>query len=177
MNRTLPIISILILLLSCKSTKVNKESEFNMSNDSVNLYVFLGEKISVTRFDPNENPEEIIEIDSVTGDTLIYSNWVMDNGYRCKYKVLRNVYNEIGSDTVEFEAYDHYGRPAFEYYENVMLSLSFDKEENKYYHQKYIFDPIKKDENGKWEGLKGKSLEKLFTQQKNELKARGVFKK
>ena len=175
MNRTLPIFWILILLISCKSTKVSKESEFKMSNDTVNLYAFIGEKISVTEFDPNENAERI-EIDSITGDTLIFKSWVMDSGFRCKYKVLRNVYNELGSDTVEFEAYDHYGRPAFENYKNAMLYLSYNKEENKYYHQKYIFDPIKKDKNAKWKGLKGESIEKLFTEQKNGyLKARGVF--
>lgn len=62
MNRILQSIGILIMLISCKSTKVGKESELKMSNDSVNLYAFIGEKISVTEFDPNEI-NTIIEID------------------------------------------------------------------------------------------------------------------
>jgi hypothetical protein len=175
MNRILQILGILMILISCKSTKIGSESEFKITNDSVNLYAFIGEKLSVIEFDPNENNERI-EIDSITGDTLIFKNWVMDSGFKCKYKVLKNVYNELETDTVEFEAYDHYGRPAFENYENAILYLSYSEEDKKYYHQKYIFDPIKKDKNGKWKGLKGESVEKLFTEQKNGyLTARGVF--
>ncbi len=175
MNRILPILGVLIILISCKSTKVSQESEFKMSNDSVNLYAFIGEKISVIEFDPNENNKRM-EIDSITGDTLIFKSYVMDNGFKNKYKVIKNVHNELKTDTIEFEAYDHYGRPAFENYKNVLLYLSYNKEKNKYYHQKYIFDPIEKDKNGNWKGLKGESVEKLFTEQKNGyLSARGVF--
>ncbi|SHJ27804.1 hypothetical protein SAMN04488508_10724 [Aquimarina spongiae] len=134
MNRILQILGIIIILISCKSTKIGSESEigskseFKMMNESVNLYAFIGEKLSVIEFDPNENNERM-EIDSITGDTLIFKNWVMDNGFKCKYKVLRNVYNELETDTVEFEAYDHYGRPAFENYENAILYLSYSEEE------------------------------------------------
>jgi hypothetical protein len=146
-----------------------------MTNDSVNLYAFIGEKISVIEFDPNENNERM-EIDSITGDTLIFKSYVMDNGFRNKYKVIRNVYNELKTDTVEFDAYDHYGRPAFEDYRNVILYLSYSEEKNKYYHQKYIFDPVEKDEYGNWKGIEDESIEKLFTEQKNGyLSARGVF--
>jgi hypothetical protein len=175
MNRILQILGILIIFISCKSTKIGSESEFKMTNDTVNLYAFIGEKISVIEFDPNENNERI-EIDSITGDTLIHRSFVMDNGFKNKYKVIKNVYNEIKSDTVEFEAYDHYGRPGFENYKNVLLYLSYNEEENKFYHQKYIFDPIEKDKNGNWRGLKDETIEKLFTEQKNGyLSARGVF--
>ncbi|WP_405352010.1 hypothetical protein [Nonlabens sp. Asnod3-H03] len=175
MNRILPILGILILLISCKSTKTNQESEFKVANNSVNLFAFIGEKISVIEFDPNENNKRI-EIDSITGDTLIFTSYSMDNGFKNKYKVIRNVYNELKTDTIEFEAYDHYGRPAFEDYKNVLLYLSYNEEKNKYYHQKYIFDPIEKDKNGNWRGLKGESIKKLFTEQKNGyLSARGVF--
>jgi hypothetical protein len=175
MNRILPIFGILIILISCKSTKASKESEFKMSNDSVNLYAFIGEKISMIEFDPNENSERM-EIDSITGDTLIFKSFVMDNGFKNKYKVIRNVYNELSTDTIEFVAYDHYGRPAFENYDNALLYLSYNKEKDIYYHQKYIFDPIKKNKNANWKGLNGESIEKLFKKQKNGyLSARGVF--
>ncbi len=167
---------LLLILVGCKSTNVNKDADFKINNESVNLFAFIGEKISVTEFDPN-NPKNIkIEIDSITKDTLRFESYVMDNGFNCKYKILKNVFNEIKNDTVEFKAYDHYGRPGFENYENVLLYLSRNEEKNEYYHHKYIFDAIKKDKNGKWKGLKGESIEKLFNEQKNGyLKARGVF--
>ena len=117
-----------------------------------------------------------MEIDSITGDTLIFKSFVMDNGFKNKYKVIRNVYNELSTDTIEFVAYDHYGRPAFENYDNALLYLSYNKEKDIYYHQKYIFDPIKKNKNANWKGLNGESIEKLFKKQKNGyLSARGVF--
>tara|TARA_R100001369_G_C3231442_1_gene152191 strand:+ start:146 stop:595 length:450 start_codon:yes stop_codon:yes gene_type:complete len=148
-----------------------------MSNDSVNLYAFIGEKISVTEFDPNESKERRIEIDSITGDTLIFSSaYVMDNGFRNKYRVVKNLFNELKADTIEFVAYDHYGRPGFENYKNVILYLSFSEKKGNYYHQKYLFDPVEKNKNGTWKGTKGESIEKLFMEQKNGyLLARGVF--
>ncbi|MCR1026434.1 hypothetical protein NQT66_16550 [Cellulophaga baltica] len=175
MNRILPFIGILTMLISCKSTKVGQESEFKMSNDSVNLYAFIGEKISVTEFDPNENNTRI-EIDSISGDTIRRVSYVMDSGFKNKYKVVKNVFNDLKTDTIEFVAYDHYGRPGFEKYENVILYISLNNEKGNYYHQKYQFDPIEKTKNGSWKGLKGESIEKLFNEKKKGvLTARGLF--
>lgn len=175
MNRILAFIGILTMLISCKSTKVGQESEFQMSNNSVNLYAFIGEKISVTEFDPNENNTKI-EIDSISGDTIRRVSYVMDSGFKNKYKVVKNVFNDLKTDTIEFVAYDHYGRPGFESYENVILYISLNKEKGNYYHQKYQFDPVKKTKNGTWKGLKGKSIEKLFNEKKKGvLRARGLF--
>lgn len=175
MNRLVSIFGILMILFSCKSTKGTNESEFKISNDSVNLYAFIGEKISVIEFDPNENSERI-EVDSITGDTLIFKSYSMDYGFKNKYKVIQNVYNELSTDTIEFVSYDHYGRPAYENFDYAIIYLSYSEEKGIFYHQKYIFDPIDKDKNGNWKGLKGESIQQLFTEQKNGyLSARGVF--
>lgn len=176
-NRILQVFITLTILISCKSTKVGKQSEFKISDDSVNLYAFIGEKISVIEFDPNENNTRI-EIDSITGDTLLRVSYTMDNGFKNKYKVLKNVFNDLKTDTIEFIVYDHYGRPEFENYENVILYVSLNKEKNHYYHQKYQFDPVEKTKNGTWKGLNGKSIEKLFNEKKKGvLTARGLFDK
>lgn len=175
MNHILLILGILIMLISCKSTKVGQQSDFKISNDSVNLYAFIGEKISVIEFDPNENNTKTL-IDSVTCDTIRRVSYVMDNGFKCRYKVVKNVFNELKSDTIEFVAYDHYGRPGFENYENVILYISLNKGKGNYYHQKYQFDPVKKTKNGTWQGLKRESIEKLFNEKKKGvLTARGLF--
>jgi hypothetical protein len=167
---------LLLILVGCKSTNVNKDSDFKINNESINLYAFIGEKISVTEFDPN-NPKIVrIEIDSITKDTLRFESYVMDNGFNCKYKILKNVFNEIKSDTVEFKAYDHYGRPGFENYENVILYISLNNEKGNFYHQKYQFDPIEKSKNGIWKGLNGETIKELFTKKKNGVfTARGLF--
>lgn len=159
----------------CKPYNINYEPNFSKENDSINLYAFIGQKISVTEFDPNLDNVQI-EIDSISGDTIRHVNYVMDNGFKAKYKVLKNVFNDLKTDTINFVAYDHYGRPGFENYEYVLLYISLNKEKGNYYHQKYQFDPIEK-KNGKWKGLNGKSIDELFNEKKiGVLKARGVFK-
>ena len=146
-----------------------------MNDDSINLYAFIGEKISVTEFDPNENNIRI-EVDSISGDTVRRISYIMDNGFKNKYRVIKNVFNELKTDTIQFVAYDHYGRPGFESYKNVILYISLNKEKEYYYHQKYQFDPVKKTKEGIWKGLKGESIEKLFNKKKKEvLTARGLF--
>jgi len=175
MNRILPILGILIILFSCKSTKIEKESEYKMEDDSVNLYAFIGEKISVIEFDPNENNIRS-EIDSINGDTIRRMTYIMDSGFRNKYKVVKNVFNDLKTDTIEFVAYDHYGRPKFENYTNVILYISLNKTKTHFYHQKYQFDPVIKTKNGTWKGLNGESIEKLFEEKKKKIfTARGLF--
>ncbi|TCI90608.1 hypothetical protein [Tenacibaculum sp. M341] len=174
MNRILPILGI-IILINCKSSKIDLESKLRRKNDSINLFAFIGEKISLTEFDPNENNARI-EIDSITGDTIEHITFSMDLGFKAKYKVLKNIFNNLNKDTIEFITYDHYGRPKFEDHKNIILYISKDKNEKEYYHQKYQFDPLIIDEDGTWEGLDGESLEELFNKKKNGVfKARGLF--
>ena len=56
------------------------------------LYVFIGEKISSKGFqsaDTNKIP--------------------FDASIKAKYKIIENVYRHFQKDTIEFEAYDHFG--------------------------------------------------------------------
>lgn len=171
--KKLYILIIVIFFISCKSTFVTNDN--SNINTSVNLYAFIGEKISVTEFNPNIKNKRI-EIDSITGDTIRYVSFVMDLGFNNKYKVLKNVFNKIEGDTINFVAYNHYGRPGFENYKHVILYLSKDKKSGAFYHQKYQFDPVKKSKNGIWKGLKGQSIQKLFNKKKEGvLGARGIF--
>ncbi len=176
MNRILIILGILIILISCKSITNVNQSEVIMSDNSINLYAFIGEKISVIEFDPNEN-NTCVQIDSITGDTIQeVGYYIIDNGFKSRYRVMKNVFNHLETDMIEFIAYDHYGRPKFENYKNVILYISLDKENGNYYHQKYLFDPVKKTKMGTWEGLKGESIEKLFNEKKDRvLTTRGLF--
>ena len=102
------------------------------------LYVFVGEKIYVTEFCP--------EVDS----NII----LMDYSFKAKYKVIQNVYGSYDNDTIEFEAYDHHGIPAFSKFRYVLLYVS--KYHGKLYHEKYQFADVYKTKNG-------------------VLKARGIF--
>lgn len=175
MTKSLYILIAVLIIISCKSTDIKTKNSFQIQDDTINLYAFIGKKISMTEFDSNEGNTEI-EIDSMTGDTATWMRYyVMDRGFKASYKVLSNVFNNLKKDAVNFVVYDHYGKPKFKNYKYVMLYLSLD-DKGDYYHQKYQYDPVKKSKDGNWIGLKGESIEKLFMDKKNGvLKNRGVF--
>lgn len=101
------------------------------------LYVFVGEKIELKRFSP-----EPVHKDSST--TII----IMDEAFKAKYRVLDWVYGDLKLDTIEFEAYDHYGTPGFAEYSHVLLYL--EKKDGKLYHSKYQYNPLYQTAKGKW---------------------------
>ncbi|MFO7745171.1 MAG: hypothetical protein R6V36_07295 [Psychroflexus sp.] len=174
MYRILIIIGLYITVVSCSSTEFRRNSKFKIDDKSVNLYAFIGEKISVQNFE--REPSESKKIMGKDGDSVVQTTIYFDQRFRAKYKVIRNVFNDLETDTIEFFAYDHYGRPAFENFENSILYLSLNKEKNQYYLQKYQFDPVKRTKSGTWKGLNGKSIEKLFKKKQNGVfAARGLF--
>lgn len=176
MNRNYFILAIVILLTCCKPKEIASNNDFYIENDSINLYAFIGEKISLEEFDPNENNAERIEIDSLTGEKIIHKKIVMDNAFKAKYKVIKNVFNKLKTDTITFVVYDHYGRPKFEKYQNVLLYISKNTNEKSFYHQKYLFDIVIKNSNEKWTGTEGRNLKELFEEKQNGvLKERKVF--
>lgn len=175
MNLKLLIFFVSVLIISCKSTDLKKNPELKINDETVNLFAFIGKKISVEELHRDKFKTRI-KIDSISGDTIRTTTISMDRGFKNKYKVVRNVFNDLKTDTIEFVAYDHYGRPEFENYKNVLLYVSLNEEKGGYFHQKYQFDPVEKTNNGTWKGLNGKSIEKLFSEKKKGvLTARGLF--
>jgi len=132
MARTLILI---ICLFVVKSSFAQKNTE--------RLYVFVGERISVHEFKQKEDPPTI---DPKTGDTL--RTIIFDASFKAKYKVIKNVFNKYDKDTIEFEAYDHYGKPMFSRYKYVLLFVY--KVGDKYYHSKYLFYEVYPTRNGRW---------------------------
>ena len=145
----------LIILLLLPLALFSQNNDFYTEDKSVNLFAFIGEKISIEQTDPDYDCEiHSIEIDSVKGDTLwkMTKIAVMDNAYRATYKVIEPVFNKVLNDTIVFIVYDHYGRPDFENYNHVLLYVS--KNQNgSFYHQKYQFDPVYTDKAGNWTGI------------------------
>lgn len=97
-----------------------------------NVYVFIGEKLQV-------NYEQDIYYCN-------YYSW--DLKYKAEYKILNNVVGKFSKDTIRFMAYDHYGKPYFSNYENVLLFVS--EYCGKLYHEKYQFFDLFKTVDGKW---------------------------
>ncbi|WP_149274321.1 hypothetical protein [Pareuzebyella sediminis] len=159
---------IFILILWCTViTTVYAQQEPIEQNENINLYAFIGEKISVNEFEQRPSIEWII---GLNGDSAKIENIPFDQGFIAKYKVIANIFNKLETDTIEFKAFDHYGRPKFVKNKYVLLYLSFSEEDSTYYHQKYQFDEVKR-HKGQWTGKDRKSLKELF-----EIKKNGVFK-
>lgn len=171
---------LLFLLLSQVTFGQSKTKSIPILIDtSVNLYAFVGEKISVIEYDPNADYDRplSIEVDSTSGDTLIRRrSYIMDNAFDAKFKILIPVFNDLKIDTIIFKAFDHYGRPAFEKLSPVLLYVSRSENGNYYFHQKYQYDQLKRKKNT-WVGKNGESLVDLFNQKKKTVfTARGLFK-
>lgn len=175
MKRTaLFILGLLFFLVSCRSTELPTETDFYKEDESINLYAFIGQKISVEELERDSNATE--KFVGLNSDTVVQKVIYFDQGFTAKYKVERPVFNNLNQDTITFLVFDHYGRPKFENYEYVMLYLLKSETDNKFYHQKYQYDPVKKNENGIWSGLNGESIEELLEKKKGEvLKASGKF--
>lgn len=140
LTRKFPIFYLMMFLLSCDAPlpqsslkekqpliKKDRTSKRELEN---NLFVFVGEKISVTPI-PHE-----------PGD--------FDSRMKAKYLILQRVYGHCDKDTIEFTAYDHYGRFAFADYKNAMLYV-YDSR-GSYYHEKYLYDPVFKTKDSRWAG-------------------------
>ncbi|TFF35023.1 hypothetical protein [Mucilaginibacter psychrotolerans] len=123
----------LILLILILITK------YSVAQTADSLYVFVGEKIAVSRYNPaDEDP------DTMNRKNKIY----FDEAFHAKYRVIKNVFNKITSDTIYFDAFDHYGTPPFSKYRYVLLFVS--KENGKFYHEKYQFYNVYQTKNGRW---------------------------
>lgn len=175
------ILALLSTFVSCNSSiKTSKNILIDNRNDSINLYAFIGEKISVEEFNPNINNEIIgKEINEETGDSVgvVRTHFVMDNALRCKYKVVKNIFNNLRNDTIEFLAYDHYGKPAFSERDSVILYLSKNKKDRHYFHQKYQYDEVFKDKNGNYYSYpKFKNIEDLKYAKENIKGFKASFK-
>ncbi len=178
------IIILIYVLFGCSTQKKVVSHNYFAEDKSVNLFAFVGKKISVIEFDPNAEKEEKTSIDSISGEKKIDRSYVLDLGFRCKYLIQKNIFNKLETDTIDFIAYDHYGRPNFEKSEFVLLYISKSQKGNYYVHRKYQFDYLERDSNGlfygymhtiknskkhiKYKNKRVASLEILFKEKKKE---------
>lgn len=128
-------------------------NDWKKNNSKKEIYAFIGEKISIEKYiKPAAKDEYDI---TPSGDTLKKMYIRMDNGYKLKYKVIKNIHNEIKTSEIEFIAYDHYGVPPFSKCKNVLLFLV--KEDEEFYHCKYQYFEVFKTKYNQWAGIYDKT--------------------
>lgn len=99
-----------------------------------NLVVFVGRKLSVRQFQPAVPP----------------GAFLLDHAFRARYHVLQVFCGALTSPQIEFEAYDHYGTPAFAQFETVVLFVS--REDGQFVQQKYQYANVYETVDGSWAG-------------------------
>ena len=98
------------------------------------LVVFVGKKLDVRPFTP----------------TVPDGHVLLDNAFRARYRVLQYVCGNLPAQEIEFEAYDHYGSPAFAEFDTVLLFVSW--ADGRLVHQKYQYVDVYETSDGSWAG-------------------------
>jgi len=128
---------------------------YGQLNVDTNLYVIVATKIKL---------EELkLNINTKSHDDFLRKYGIIDSlgrgkdvqfdisHYRAKYKIIRNLYNKIETDTVEFVNTSWYGRPPFEKFDYVVLYL-YKNKNGVFLSGHYMFDIAYKI-NHNWYGV------------------------
>jgi hypothetical protein len=97
-----------------------------------NLIAFVGRRISVEHVEPQDG-----EIP-------------FDSHFKVRAEVLDVVFGSYAPEEIEFSSYVHIGEPAFGRNEFGLVYVS--KYDGGYVHQKYLFQPLFKTNDGRWAG-------------------------
>lgn len=125
-------------LLKMKSINIRLEPEvcipYVRCSDTLpsKVYIFIGQKLNLN-YEQGPNYCDIIK---------------MDSRFKAEYKILKQVAGTFPKDTIKFTVFDHYGRPSFSKYENVLLFVS--EYCGELYHEKYQYFELYKTIDGKW---------------------------
>lgn len=96
------------------------------------LYVFIGKKINVCY------AERTYYCDAIP----------FDSKFDAKYEIVENLFGDLKKDTINFVAYDHYGKPEFSEYENVILYVA--EYCGELVHVKYQYNDVYKTKDSNW---------------------------
>src|SRR5690606_31111093 len=84
-----------------------------ISRDS--LFVFTGKRISIKKVKDFVDKETLID-SIIVNDSVVYveiPNVIQDYKYKGKFKVLKQFEGNLKEKEIEFDLYNHYGKPKF----------------------------------------------------------------
>jgi hypothetical protein len=99
------------------------------------LFVFVGRRVAVQPVGTEMPPRQ---------------PFIRDSKYLARYDILRVVCGTHPPGRIEFDVYDHYGKPAFSHFETVLLYVG--RFEGRWVHAKYLYDPAYETADGDWAG-------------------------
>lgn len=108
---------------------------------------FVGQKIHVEAFEPPSKCKQPVE--TRTDGTALVCFEIPNAAFHAEYRVLKMVYGQYDNATLRFDAFDHYGWPAFANYEHVLLFASR-RDDGTWVHEKYQYYPVYETVDGDW---------------------------
>ena len=124
---------------------------------AVSFFFSNGQNVSAGPFSCGENPDSTstflvivaekmsIDVEPTLFDSATYLPYAK---FTAHYRVLERICGDYYKDTITFTVYDHYGFPAFGYYQHVLLYLDVTK--HGIFHEMYLYSDLYKTKEGKW---------------------------
>jgi len=133
-------------------------ANLNAQTNKEDIIAFVGKKISLKKTKtPKHKPNYVMDtIVLFEKDTLItmvdlnqqplkfYTEW------DAKYEVQELINGKYFKKNIEFKVFDHYGKPEFSKFKNVLLFVQ--KSNGQFYLSTYQFFDVYKTKDGKWAG-------------------------
>jgi len=108
------------------------------------ILAFVGKKIFIEK----KNIDEYIDFELADGSTIKRKIPRWNDRFETRYKVLDVVEGSYEGASIDFENYDHYGRPTFPKFETVLLFLINDGGE--WVNTSRTFFPVQRTSDGDW---------------------------
>jgi hypothetical protein len=109
---------------------------------------FVGQKIKVEQFTPTSGCKQP-EVETRPDGTRFVCVEIPNAAFHAEYRVLKMVYGQYGDAAIRFDAFDHYGWPAFARYDQVLLFMSR-RDDGSWIHEKYQYYPVYETQDGDW---------------------------
>lgn len=131
------IASATLMVSGCATTALEDfDNAYSLAAPDKTL-AFVGRKIEVAQILEPGSTED--------GDTIIIN---MDLGFAARYEILEMVHGDYDRRFIDFEAYDHYGYPAFARPDIAMIYVA--EHDGRLYHRKYQWDPVNQTRDGRY---------------------------
>ena len=112
--------------------------------DDFSVIAFVGEKTFV---EEREKPQ-FMDFEMPDGRVVTRKLPAFDTRYEARYSIKDIVHGDYKKESVDFVAYNHYGRPGFPHVNPVLLFLV--NYEDEWVHSKYLFYPVRATTDGDW---------------------------
>ncbi|MCG2432103.1 hypothetical protein [Aequorivita xiaoshiensis] len=114
------------------------------------LFVFTGKRVSIKKVKEFKDKETLID-SIIVNDSLIYietPNVIQDYKYKAKFKIIEQFKGDLPDKKIEFDLYNHYGKPKLSKSNTFLLFVI--KIDGEFQLLKYAHHRVYETDNGKF---------------------------